>query len=378
MKAVYFGDTNVGRARTNNEDNLIAQQIWNDKNLLFAAIDGIGGYEGGEVAAEIARNSIVKYLNDFPNGKRLDLLKQSVVDANNEIMRYKTVSSKHSNMGCVLTTALIELEKEVINVAHVGDTRLYQYHNGEFRKLTHDHSLVGYREEIGELTEEEAMHHPQRNVLERYLGETPHMLEDKNFLEAGIFPILPGSQLLLCSDGLCDMVTSVEMCNILAMSISVEEKVNRLIATANKNGGKDNITVVVVQFDEVDDKAKPLQCVDFKDLNKKIPKESTVENKTNRTQLVLIAFSILASLLIGFCAGGGYQKYNRFSFIDSINIYKSESALKTDTIDSLKSILFDIDPERKDTGVFVVDSLKTRIAELEGIIQKFKEIAQDE
>ena len=377
MKAVYFGDTNIGRVRTNNEDNLIVQQIWNDNNLLFAAIDGVGGYEGGEVAAEIAKNSIVKYLEDFPNGKRLDLLKQSVVDANNEIMRYKAVSPKYTNMGCVLTTALVELEKEVINVAHVGDTRLYQYHNGEIRKLTHDHSLVGYQEEIGELTEEEAMHHPQRNVLERYLGETTHMLEDKNFMDAGIFPILPGSQLLFCSDGLCDMVTSAEMCKILGMSVSVEEKVNRLITKANENGGKDNITVVVVQFDGVDNITVDSQD-EVRNNDKDPQKETSAKHNTNRPPLAIIAFSIIASLIIGFCGGVGYQKHNYFSIRDSINIYKSENALKTDTIDSLESVLCDIETERKDTGIIVVDSLKTRIAELEGVIQKFKEIAQDE
>lgn len=378
MKAVYFGDTNIGRVRTNNEDNLIVQQIWNDKNLLFAAIDGVGGYEGGEVAAEIAKNSIVKYLEDFPDGKRLDLLKQAVVDANNEIMRNKAVYPKYSSMGCVLTTALVELEKEVINVVHVGDTRLYQYHNSELRKLTHDHSLVGYQEEIGELTEEEAMHHPQRNVLERYLGETTHMLEDKNFIDAGIFPILPGSQLLFCSDGLCDMVTSAEMCDILDMSISVEEKANRLIAKANENGGKDNITVVVVQFEGVDNKAIHSQDVVSVNMDKEIPKETTANHKTNRSSLAIIAVSILASLIIGFCGGVGFQKYNNSCLRDSIDIYKSESALNYNTMDSLKSLLRDFETERKDTGIFVVDSLKTRIVELESVIQKFKEIAQDE
>lgn len=248
MEAIYYGKTDIGRVRRNNEDNLIVQQIWDDHHLLMVVIDGVGGYEGGEVAAEVARDSIIKYLEDFPNGKCLELLRLAVVNANNDIVQYKQFIPKYEQMGCVLTAALIELDNETINVVHIGDTRLYQFHNDILQKLTHDHSFVGSLEEAGTLTEEEAMRHPQRNCIRRFLGDTVHMLEDKKFVDAAIFPIVPNSQLLLCSDGLYDMVTSAETCQILQLSITAEDKVQMLIDKANANGGKDNITAIVVDF----------------------------------------------------------------------------------------------------------------------------------
>lgn len=248
MKATYHGDTNIGKVRCNNEDNLIAQQIWDDKHILLVVIDGVGGYEGGEVAAEVARHSIIKNLEDFSNANCIEQLKLAVVNANNDIVQYKLFVPKYGQMGCVLTAALIELDNKIVNIVHIGDTRLYQYHNGLLQKLTHDHSYVGPLEESGKLTEEEAMHHPHRNIIYRFLGDTIHILNDKKFIDAAIFPIHADSQLLLCSDGLYDMVTSEEICQILQKSVTAEEKVQMMIDKANANGGKDNITVIVADF----------------------------------------------------------------------------------------------------------------------------------
>lgn len=249
MEALYYGATDLGRVRTNNEDTLIAQEIWDNHHLLFAVIDGMGGYEGGEVAAKLARDTIIKYLEDFPNGNNLELLKLAIINANNEIMRYKEVVPKYNHMGCVLTAVLIELDNSIINVVHIGDARLYQYLDGQIQKLTHDHSYVGSLEESGRLTEEEAMHHPHRNIIHRFLGDTFHMYDDQEFVDAAIFPLLSDSQLLLCSDGLYDMVTSTETCQILQKTITPEEKTQMLIAIANATGGKDNITVIVAEFE---------------------------------------------------------------------------------------------------------------------------------
>ncbi len=173
MKEVtFFGNTDMGRKRTNNEDSFAIQQIWDDNHVLALAIDGVGGYEGGEIAAEIARKSIVEYLESYANGERIDLLKQAVIYANNNIFTERKNQPQYANMSCVLTAIIVEINERRINMAHVGDTRLYQYSNGEIQKLSHDHSLVGYREEIGELSEEEAMKHPQRNIIGRDVGST--------------------------------------------------------------------------------------------------------------------------------------------------------------------------------------------------------------
>lgn len=246
-KTTFFGNTDMGQIRTNNEDAFIAQYIWDKKHILAVAIDGVGGYEGGEVASAIAQKSIVEYLESYSNGERLDLLKQAVIHANNTILAERDRQPEYKNMSCVLTASLIELESRRINMAHVGDTRLYQYANGEIMKLSHDHSLIGYREEIGELTEEEAMKHPQRNVIGKDVGSKHLDDSGSNYIEVASFYFAQNSSLLLCSDGLCDMVTSAQMKMELEKDIPVEEKVNNLIAAANRAGGKDNVTVIVVE-----------------------------------------------------------------------------------------------------------------------------------
>lgn len=255
-KLMYCGLSDMGRQRTNNEDAYVAEQL-DENTILAVAIDGVGGYEGGEVAAEIAKTEIPKYLHEFQNGERIELLKQAVISANNAIYDQRQIDAVRPNMSCVLTSAIVDKGRKVIDMVHVGDTRLYQYRHGELRKLSHDHSLIGYREEVGDLSEEEAMHHPQRNVISRDVGSGKHGVEDRDFLEAEEFPLLPNSTLLLCSDGLTDLITSKQIVAILEQQISLQKKAKALIAAANEAGGKDNITVVLVEY-HAEEKAEPM------------------------------------------------------------------------------------------------------------------------
>lgn len=250
QKIDIYGATDVGRRRTNNEDSFICQTVWDQSCLLLAAIDGVGGYEGGEVAAEICRRTIVDYVSASDRSANgLDIIKQAVVEANNAIVREKERDGRLAQMGCVVTAALIDTERRTVQMAHVGDSRLYSYSAGQLVKLSHDHSIVGYREEIGDLTESEAMSHPQRNLIDRCCGEAVHMFEDENFIDAAIFPIPDGnSQFLFCSDGLSDLLTSAEIAAVLASEGSPEEKVGLLIQKANEAGGKDNVTVVIADL----------------------------------------------------------------------------------------------------------------------------------
>jgi len=258
-KLTYFGLSDMGRQRTNNEDAYVAELL-DENTVLAVAIDGVGGYEGGEVAAEIAKTEIPKYLHEFQNGERLELLKQAVVCANNAIYDRRQFDTARPDMSCVLTSAIVDKGRKVIDMVHVGDTRMYQYRHGELRKLSHDHSLIGYREEVGDLTEEEAMHHPQRNVISRDVGSGKHGVEDRSFLEAEEFPLLPNSTLLLCSDGLTDLITSKQIVAILEQQISLQNKAETLIAAANEAGGKDNITVVLVEY-LAEEKVEPVSEV---------------------------------------------------------------------------------------------------------------------
>lgn len=253
-KVAFFGQTDVGRVRANNEDNFVVCNIWDDDHVLAVVIDGVGGYEGGEVAAEIARDSIYEYLTNNPDGDCLEQLKKAVIYANNSIYHQRKDILELGSMSCVLTASLVELESMRVNIAHVGDTRLYQYSCGQMEKLSHDHSLIGYREEIGNLTEEEAMRHPQRNIISRDVGSA-ELSDDTSYVEVASYPLENKTQLLLCSDGLCDMITSVQMAEVLSKGMPVEEKVAGLIEAALDAGGRDNVTVIVVDIESDDDMA---------------------------------------------------------------------------------------------------------------------------
>lgn len=248
LKFSFYGETNVGLVRTNNEDTFVAQPLWDDKHLLLVAIDGLGGYEGGEVAAAIARDEIIGQLERHRGMACLDALKHAVTTANNAIVTARAQGKGAPRMGCVLTAAIIDQEKMHLHMVHVGDTRLYCFHQSKLEKLSHDHSLVGYREEIGELTEHEAMNHPQRNIVDRIVGETPHEVNDPRFMDAGIFPMRPNSIYLLCSDGLTDMADSQAITAVLASPrLTLEQKGHSLIEAALRQGGRDNVTVVLAQ-----------------------------------------------------------------------------------------------------------------------------------
>lgn len=254
-KITYYGATDTGKVRDLNEDTFISLHLWDDRHVLCAAIDGLGGYEGGEVASALARDTIVDYLKSHRDGDCLDLLKQAVTEANNRIVEHQQTTPGCSRMGCVLTAGLFEVDEMRLNVAHVGDSRMYRWRSGKLNKLTHDHSLVGYREDNGELTEEEAMNHPQRNIVERILGDKIHMLEDKNFIEAFIEQVYPGDCFIFCSDGLSDMITSAEISGTISRlrKDDLEAVAKGLIDAALERGGKDNITVVITlaEDDEV-------------------------------------------------------------------------------------------------------------------------------
>ena len=249
IKMNISASTHIGMVRNNNEDTFICQHLWDEQHVLCVAIDGLGGYEGGEIAAAIAKGSIVNYLINNRMGNLLDLLKQAVTQANNDIVAHQIQKLECNRMGCVLTAGLFDLQSGCLNVAHVGDARLYQWHDGTLRKLTHDHSLVGYSEDSGLLTEEEAMNHPQRNIVERFLGDRMHHLEDQGFIESAIFPLQDGMSFIFCSDGLTDMITSAEISLIVQNNENnLEDCVNALIKSACDHGGNDNVTVVMARY----------------------------------------------------------------------------------------------------------------------------------
>lgn len=245
MTDIFFGCTDTGKQRQNNEDTFIAQQA-DDKFIIACVIDGVGGYAGGEVAAGLARESILQRLQN-PSGNVVPMLVDCFNLANQKIISEKQTDKKHSSMACVATLAVIDIEKNIFNYAHVGDTRLYLLRDNSLIKISHDQSFVGFLEDSGRLTEEAAMKHPKRNEINKALGFETQLAKSDDYIETGQSPFLPGDMVLLCSDGLTDMVDKQTMEGILTQETSLKEKCAKLIAQANANGGKDNITVVLVK-----------------------------------------------------------------------------------------------------------------------------------
>ena len=241
------GQTDVGRHRQDNQDTFVSQPLWSANDALLVVIDGVGGYAGGAQAAALAKEAILQYMTT-PTGDTLTMLREAVVHANNEIVRHRQQGSTLSRMCCVLTAAVADAETRRLLYVHVGDTRLYRFREQHLEKLTHDHSLVGVREDANQLTEREAMCHPRRNEILRDVGSATHRVDDADFLESGETDFLPGDGLLLCSDGLTDMLTRAQVTDVLTQPIPVTEQIAELIRQANKHGGQDNITVVLVQY----------------------------------------------------------------------------------------------------------------------------------
>ena len=231
--------SHAGLKRENNEDRYHCDP----ERGLFMVVDGVGGHAAGETAAETALATIRTRL-DRETGAPLDRLREAIALANNEVLRLARSRAEWQGMACVLTVALVRERK--LWVGHVGDTRLYVYDRAGFRKVTHDHSPVGEREDRGELDEAEAMRHPRRNEIFRDVGSEPHQPLDEDFVETVEMPFGPDAALLICSDGLSDLVPSAELARLLAEhGADPAAAAEALVEAANAAGGKDNVTVVV-------------------------------------------------------------------------------------------------------------------------------------
>jgi serine/threonine protein phosphatase PrpC len=250
MTDQFFGITDTGKYRKNNEDTFIAQLTTDNKFIIACVIDGVGGYSGGEIAAALAREAILSRL-EKPPGEVIPMLVDCFNLANEKILLEKQNSGDHHNMACVATLAIADIQQNQFYFVHVGDTRLYLVRDNSLVKISHDQSFVGFLEDSGRLSEEEAMHHPKRNEISKALGLDVQMGTDSDYLETGQSPFLPGDMLLLCSDGLTDMLDSAGINAIITNDDSLKEKGQKLVDAANQNGGRDNITVVLVQNNKV-------------------------------------------------------------------------------------------------------------------------------
>jgi serine/threonine protein phosphatase PrpC len=245
MNKNYFGITDTGKIRNNNEDTFIAEITADNDFIIACVIDGVGGYSGGEIAAEITKFSVLEHLSK-PEGDLIEKMKVAIAAADRKILAEKQQDKELENMACVLTLAVVDLKNNLFYYAHVGDTRLYLLRDNTLVKITKDQSFVGFMEDSGRLTEEQAMKHPKRNEINKALGFGANVSEQPDYIETGQSPFLPGDLLLLCSDGLSDLVNRQELTSILVTEDDIEYKASELISAANQNGGLDNITAVLV------------------------------------------------------------------------------------------------------------------------------------
>ncbi len=237
----WAGASDPGRVRHNNED---AWYIDAERGI-FLVVDGIGGQAAGEKAAEIAVDRIRARL-ERQTGTVEQRVREAITVANNEILRAARGNPQWQGMACVLTVAVVDDSSAV--VGHVGDSRLYEIRRGAIRKITHDHSPVGAREDAGELSELEAMLHPRRNEVFRDVGSEEHSPDDADFIDIERLPFEHDAALLLCTDGLSDQVTSEYIRAVVERNAGNPAAAARqLVEAANTAAGKDNVTVVLVE-----------------------------------------------------------------------------------------------------------------------------------
>ncbi len=232
--------TDPGLQRPTNED-----RAYVDENAgVFLVVDGLGGHAAGEKAAETAVETIAEHFATGA-GEPADRVRRAITAANNRIYDLAQSNEEWRGMACVLTLALTHEDR--VTVGHVGDSRLYLLWNGTVRKLTSDHSPVGEREDQGELTEQQAMLHPRRHEVFRDVGSRLRDDGDEQFVEVRSVPFRPDAALLLCSDGLSDVLTSAEIGAVVERYDGDASRVAlELVDAANEASGKDNISVVFV------------------------------------------------------------------------------------------------------------------------------------
>jgi serine/threonine protein phosphatase PrpC len=232
------GDTHPGLQRDNNEDRF----FFDEAKGVYCVIDGVGGHNAGERAAAIAADVLRGSLERTSEAD----LRAAFARASDAIYAEAAHDPALAGMACVCSLAAVS--NGHVRFAHVGDTRLYKLHGGNIRKLTRDQSPVGELEDGGALTELEAMRHPRRNEIYKDLGSRPPNPEVAASVQTGEVPFEPDAALLICSDGLTDQVSSGSIRRIVeAFAGSPALAVQELLTAANDAGGKDNVTVVIVE-----------------------------------------------------------------------------------------------------------------------------------
>jgi len=230
--------TDPGKVRSHNEDSVTIVKNINDE-ILLAVADGMGGHRGGEIASSIAINNVAKRFSEISSvGNKEDAIgwiKDIVSEANASIYKYTAEHPESEGMGTTLVMAI--LTDDFLLIGNIGDSSGYVIKNKKLHKITCDHTLVNLLVKSGELSEEAAKAHPRKNVLMKALGATTTVEMDVFDVETDV------DGLLLCSDGLTNMLDDEQIMKVLNEDRCVQDKLSKLISKSNNRGGTDNISI---------------------------------------------------------------------------------------------------------------------------------------
>ena len=236
-----FCITDVGQNRSMNQDFVFASEtpVGNLPNL-FVVADGMGGHRAGDTASRDTVGTLIESVRKSRETNPIKIIRTAVEEANRRVYEKSREDENLAGMGTTVVVAVIE--GRYLYVANVGDSRLYISGEQGLVQITRDHSWIAEMVMRGELSKEEARNHPDKNIITRALGASDEVdidffdvqLEDKN-------------RILLCSDGLSNMVADEEIQKILGDSPDIEQSGRQLVATANTNGGRDNISVILIE-----------------------------------------------------------------------------------------------------------------------------------
>lgn len=236
-----FSMTDVGIRRESNQDYMYTSEtaVGNLPNLFLLA-DGMGGHAAGDYASRFTVEKVAEFVGESALTEPVAILKQAISEANALLLAEADKDVSRQGMGTTLVTATIIDDR--MYVSNVGDSRLYVVSADKMIQVTRDHSLVEEMVRLGEMDKEDAKVHPDKNIITRAVGVLPEVSAD--FFEV---ELEPGDMILMCSDGLTNMVRDEEIRQIILGQRDIVEKAEKLVETANKNGGRDNITVVLIE-----------------------------------------------------------------------------------------------------------------------------------
>ena len=236
-----YSMTDAGRRRDMNQDYVYGSDTAVGKlPNLFVVADGMGGHKAGDYASRVAVQVMAEYIKNEESGLPILALRKGIEEANRIVLRASLIDIDKEGMGTTIVAAVLDGDKLI--AANVGDSRLYIVNETRIRQVTVDHSYVEEMIRRGRIAREDARKHPDKNMITRAVGVFPDVEVD--FFET---KVAPGDTVLLCTDGLTNMVEDEEIKRIILGQRDIVEKTESLVEAANQNGGTDNITVLLIE-----------------------------------------------------------------------------------------------------------------------------------